>query len=67
MCSLVVLGAWDVGGNTLGARVAGVATAVTSVVVLASASSVGVASVGAIATARVDDAAASSSTILLYQ
>ena len=61
MCSLVVLGAWDVGGNTPGARVAGV----TSVVVLTSASSVGVASVGAIATARVDDAAANSSTILL--
>lgn len=65
MCSLVGLGARDLGGNTPGARVASVVTAVTSVVVLATASSVGVASVGAIATARVDDAAASTSTILL--
>ena len=51
MCSLVVLGAGDVGGYTSGPRVASVAGAVAPVVVLTTASGVGVTSVGAIATA----------------
>lgn len=62
MSGLVVFGAWDVRGNAPWARVA--TAGVASVVVIIPARGVGVASVGG--TARVDDAAASTSAILLH-